>query len=559
MTNLTPREGQDAPLSELTPDTGVANPRRWIAMPFIAMGVAMIIVDATIVNVAVPSIIRDLHLSATGAEWLNSIYSLVFAALLISMGRVGDRFGRRRLLFVGVLVFVGASLVAATAGSGAMLIFGRFLQGIGGAMILPATLSTVNALFVGRERAIAFAIWGSTIGGFAALGPLVGGWLTTDVSWRWAFLVNLPVGLLILLGIALFIPETSDPGTRRGIDVTGNVLASLGFGAMVFALIEGVHYGWWSASSPFDLVGVSWPHGWISIVPVVSIAAAVSLGSFVWVERRRSRRDQVVLVDLRLFGIRSFGVGNVAALVVALGEFGLLFVLPLFLQGVLGYSALRTGVVLLPLALATFVAGGMTPQLSKRVTARGVARLGLLLEVIAIFGLGVVLSSTIGAWGLAPWLFLYGLGVGFATAQLTGVILADVPVSSSGQASGIQSTSRQVGSAIGIAILGTIFVVEIGRRTMSAVSAIPGMTRESAGQIASEMRATGGATLRSLARLPHGHAIVSATSDAVVGAARDVAFTASAFIVVGLIATALLPRTSPRGISDSATEQSVAP
>ncbi len=552
MTNLSPHDAQYGPPTVMAPDIGAPNPRRWIAMPFIAMGVAMIIVDATIVNVAVPTIIRDLHLSATSAEWLNSIYSLVFAALLISMGRVGDRVGRRRLLLVGVLVFVGASLVAATAPSGAMLIFGRFLQGIGGAMILPATLSTVNALFVGRERAIAFAIWGSTIGGFAALGPLVGGWLTTDVSWRWAFLVNLPVGLLIVLGVALFIPETSDPGTRRGVDVTGNVLASLGFGAMVFALIEGVHYGWWSANSSFVLAGVSWPHGWISIVPVAVIVAVASLGTFVWVERRRSRRDQVVLVDLGLFGIRSFGVGNVAALVVALGEFGLLFVLPLFLQGVLGYSALRTGVVLLPLALATFVAGGMTPQLSKRVTARGVARLGLFLEVVAITGLGVVLSSTIGAWGLAPWLFLYGLGVGFATAQLTGVILTDVPVSSSGQASGIQSTSRQVGSAIGIAILGTIYVVEIGRRTLSAVTKIPGVTRESAGLVASEMRATGGATLRSLVRLPHGQAIVSATSDAVVGAARDVAFTASAFIVVGLIATAMLPRAS-RGVEGDAT------
>ncbi|MDA8115947.1 MAG: MFS transporter, partial [Actinomycetota bacterium] len=199
--------------------------RRWRAMPFIAVGVAMIIVDATIVNVAVPTIIRELHLGATGAEWLNSIYALVFAALLISFGHAGDRWGRRRLFLLGAVIFVAASLIAATAPNGAVLIAGRFIQGIGGAMILPATLSTVNAMFTGHERAIAFAIWGSTIGGFAALGPLAGGWLTTDFSWRWAFLVNLPIGAIVVIGILFFIPETSDPTTRRGLDVPGNALA----------------------------------------------------------------------------------------------------------------------------------------------------------------------------------------------------------------------------------------------------------------------------------------------------------------------------------------------
>ena len=159
-------------------------------MPFIALGVAMIIVDATIVNVAIPSIIRDLRTTAATAEWVNSIYSLVFAALLITLGRFGDMFGRRRLFRLGTIWFVLASIVAATAPNGGILILGRFLQCIGGAMILPATLSTVNTLFQGAERAIAFAIWGSTIGGMAAVGPFLGGLLTTELSWRWAFLTT---------------------------------------------------------------------------------------------------------------------------------------------------------------------------------------------------------------------------------------------------------------------------------------------------------------------------------------------------------------------------------
>jgi MFS family permease len=174
--------------------------RRWTAMPFIALGVAMIIV-ATIVNVAVPVIIRDLHVSEAGAEWLNSVYSLVFAAPLITFGHAGDRWGRRRMFSLGTAVFVVASVVSATAVNGGMLIAGRALQGVGGAMILPATLATVNVLFTGRKRAVAFAIWGSTIGAFGALGPLLGGLLTTDVSWRWAFLVNLFIGAIVIGGI----------------------------------------------------------------------------------------------------------------------------------------------------------------------------------------------------------------------------------------------------------------------------------------------------------------------------------------------------------------------
>ena len=172
--------------------------RRWLGLVALTLGVAMIIVDATIVNVAIPSIIRDLRIGITQAEWANSIYSLVFAALLISVGRVGDVTGRRRVFISGLLVFLGASLITALAPSGTVLLAGRLLQGVGGALILPSTLSIVNATFRGRERAIAFGIWGSVIGGMAALGPLAGGWFVTNLSWRWAFYVNLPIGALAL-------------------------------------------------------------------------------------------------------------------------------------------------------------------------------------------------------------------------------------------------------------------------------------------------------------------------------------------------------------------------
>ena len=532
-----------SPVRPQAPATG-SRRRRWLAMPFVALGVAMIIVDATIVNVAVPTIIRELHVTARTAEWFNTIYALVFASLLITLGHTGDVWGRRRLFLTGTVVFVAASLVAAAAPSGSVLILGRFLQGIGGAMILPATLSTVNATFSGHDRAIAFAIWGSTIGGVAALGPLLGGWLTTDYSWRWAFLINVPIGAVVVAGIVFVVPETREPDLRRGVDWWGNLLLISGLATLVFGLVEGGQYGWWQLVAQFDAPGIRWPEGWPSPVAVAFVVSVISLVGFAFLERARRRQGRVVLVDLGLFGIRSFAAGNVAVAVVALGEFGLLFVLPLFLQGVLGYSALDTGLLFLALALGTFFVGGVTPQLARRITARGVARLGLALEAVGIVGLGLSLSPTVSAWEMVPWLFLYGTGVGMATAQLTGVILTDVPVEDSGQAAGIQSTARQVGSALGIAILGTILLTSLASYTRDALNHVSSLPSPTADRVVHIVRSSGGAAIGSLHDLPNGPQLVHLASAAAIDATRTVAFTAGAFILVGLVATLALPPTA---------------
>ncbi|NKB92072.1 MAG: MFS transporter, partial [Candidatus Nanopelagicales bacterium] len=388
-----------------TPDqVALQGKRRWIALLFLALGVAMIILDATVVNVAIPTMVRDLNLTTNEAEWVNAAYSLTFASLLIFFGRLADRFGRKRLFIIGVVVFVLASVLVASSNDSISLIAARALQGIGGAMILPSSLSVINAVFVGKARAVAFAVWGGTIGGMAALGPLVGGWLTTYYSWHWAFLINVPIGVIVLIGVVLAVPESRDALGRKGIDLVGTVLVTIGLLGIVFALIEGQRYGWLVPTEQFSIGSWTWPSDSISVVPVAGILGILAILAMLFIENARAQAGKVVVLDLRLFRIRSFGAGNAVAVIVSLGEFGLLFAIPLFLQATRGYDALQTGVILLALALGSFAASGLGASLSQRFGPVRVLQLGMVLEVIGIFGLGLMLSTTITGWQMAPWL-----------------------------------------------------------------------------------------------------------------------------------------------------------
>jgi len=517
-----------------TPTAGLpVTPRRWWALAAVALGVSLIIMDATIVNVALPTIIEDLHLDATQAEWMNAIYSLVFASLLLTVGRVGDIYGRKRLFLIGMVVFVAASILAGFAAGPQALIGARLLQGVGAAMILPSTLSTLNAVFTGRERAIAFAVWGSTIGGMAAIGPLVGGWLTTDYTWRWAFWLNVPVGLTVIALILLAVPETRDDTSPRTLDLYGAALSTIGLAGIVFALIEGQNYGWWRQAD-----------GTISPVPI-AMAVGVSFMLRFWVvQKKRMAAGKVVLIDLGLLDVRSFRFGSIAALIVALGEFGLLFTLPLLLQNALGFSALGTGWLIAALAVGTFVISGMTPQLTQRYGGRAVVRAGLACEAFAVAGLAVTLSASISGWAVAGWLFLYGIGVGMATAQLTSVILAEIPVAESGQASGLQSTFRQLGSALGVAILGTLLLTSLGRATTSNLEAI-GTPSAVTTQVTGAVTSSAGSVIPSLQAQPATQAAGDAAAEAMITASKVTTAVAALVIGLGLAATAALPYLPP--------------
>lgn len=431
---------------------------RWIGLLFISLAISLVIIDGTIVNTIFPEIIAELGLSSTEVQWVQESYVLVFAATLLIWGSLADRVGRRRLLVLGIVIFVAASAWAGFSDSAASMILARVVQGFGGAMVLPTTLSLVNANFQGRERGIAFAVWGSTIGGMVAVGPVLGGWLATDFTWRWAFLINIPLGVLIMVGLFLTVAESKSPRVEKGTDWVGGLLSVLLFGPLVFGLIEGRVYGWWTANpeQPFSLGGLTWPDGGLSVIPVSLLVAVLAGYAFVMWELRRQKRGQSVLLDLNLFRIDSFRNGSIAALIISMGEFGLIFAIPLWLQNVMGMTPIGAGLVLLFLAGGAFVASGVGGALLGKLPPARAVQLGVALEIVGVIGFGVFASTDFGWVSIAPFLFVYGVGVGLATAQLTGVIMVDVPMEKTGQGSGSQSTVRQVGSALGIAVIGTM-------------------------------------------------------------------------------------------------------
>lgn len=504
---------------------------RWWGLLAISLGVAMIIMDATIMSVSVPSIVADLGISSTEIQWVQEIYTLLFAALLLTWGRIADRVGRRRIMLTGVVIFVAASVLCAVAESGGVLILGRAIQGLGGSMILPTTLALLNANFQGRERGIAFAVWGSTIGGMAAIGPLLGGWLTENASWRWAFGINIPVGVLVVAGLLLFVAESSEAvtGAAQRLDLGGAALSILGFGALVFGLIEGRSYGWWDATedAPFQA-------GTLSPVPLAFLVAVVALVCFVLLERSRTAAGKGVILDLSLFRIPSFANGNVTALIVSFGEFGLILSLPLWFQNVLGYTAFEAGLALLPLAAGSFLASGGVASLARKYSPVVVVRMGLALEILSISALALLIRPDSTAWLTSPILLFYGIGVGLATAQLTSVILAEVPLAKSGQGSATQSTARQTGSALGIAVLGTAFFTTLRTGTENEVADAVAGAPQLSGAVDS-VNATSGGSITALAADPQTAFIADAARDAMTSGASLAGWIAAGALLIGFL------------------------
>ncbi|MEY4458615.1 MAG: hypothetical protein RIS25_1208 [Actinomycetota bacterium] len=517
-------------------DQSPTNPRRWIGLLFISLAVSLVIVDSTIVNVAVPSIVRDLQITSTEIQWVQEAYTLVFAALLMVFGALADRFGRRRMLTIGLTLFTLSSIAAGMAESGELLILSRIVQGIGGAMVLPTTLSLVNAEFRGKERGIAFAIWGSTIGGMVAVGPLLGGWLATDFSWRWAFGINIPLGIIIIAGLYWAVAESRDTLGRGRIDWVGAALSVVTSASLVYGLIEGRTYGWWLVNKPFTVGDWTWPFD-ISVVPVAFAVSLAGLVAYITHGLARQRAGKNTLIAFSLFAIPSFRNGNIVATVVSMGEFGIILALPLWLQFVKGLNPFESGLIIVSLAVGSFVASGAAGALGQRVANGSViVQIGLALEIIGVVGMGFTITPEGEPTALIPWMFVYGMGVGFATAQLTGVIMRDVPVEQSGQGSGTQSTSRQVGSALGIAIIGTVLFTTAQLSLESSLKDTP-LPAELQTQLVAIVIDSAGGAIEEFDKDPANANFVADSRAAISAGASAAGFTAAGFLGLGLLSS----------------------
>lgn len=534
---------QDAQRAQSSGETGVVqapSKRDWGALAVLAASLGVIVLDGTIVGVALPKIIGDLTLTLADAQWVNSLYAVIVGALLLASGSASDRLGRRRLLVIGMIIFMAGSAVAGVAGSAAALLAGRAVQAVGAAGIMPATLSTVNALFRGKYRAAAFGIWGAVISGAAAIGPLLGGVLTEWVSWRWIFYVNLPLGALLVLFALKVVPHTRGEAGGR-FDVLGFLLSSLALGSLVFSIIEGPHVGWWKPTSEFSFLGLTWTQASaISVVPISLAIALVALALFIWWELHLANRANGPLLDLSMFTIGTFSWGNLTAATVAIGEFALLFVLPLYLINAYGASVIDAGLILAAMALGAFISGGLARHIAASLGPAGTVILGLGLELAGVAALAYFMDPAKSLAYLVAPLLAYGLGLGLASAQLTGTILRDVPVTQSGQGSATQSTVRQVGSALGTAFSGGALAVGLASSLPDALSSfnfpaaklddLIAATKASAGSNLLQMREQIGADSELVGHLVGGFA----------QATRSSLWVSATFLGVGLLGSIMV-------------------
>jgi EmrB/QacA subfamily drug resistance transporter len=427
------------------------------ALAVICLSVFVISVDATIVNVALPTLSRELDADTAQLQWIVDAYTLVMSGLLLSVGSLSDRYGRRGWLSAGLAVFAITSTVAAQVNSADALIAARAAMGVGAAVIFPTTLGLITNIFTEpAPRARAIGLWAAMVGVGVAAGPMTGGWLLEHFSWGSIFLVNVPVAALAILGGMLFVPTSRDPGAPR-VDVGGLILSSIGVTALVYAVIEAPSWGWMSTRTTAGF----------------GFAVAVLAGFALW-----ERRSSHPMLDVSVFTNRRFSGGSLAVTVGFLTLFGFIFVITQYFQFIKTYSAFETGVRLLPVAASIAVASIIGPRVVERIGTTPVVAGGL-----AIFAGGLAWASTVDAstpyMQIAMQMVLLGGGLGLTTAPATEAIMGSLSADKAGVGSAINDTTRELGGTLGVAVIGSVFAsVYTGElATESALSALPGELR----------------------------------------------------------------------------------
>lgn len=408
--------------------------RKWWTLGAVSFGLFMIMLDNTIVNVALPTIQSELGMKVSELEWVVTGYALTFGALMLTGGKLGDLFGRRLIFVVGLVIFTASSLACGLANGPDMLIAARVVQGVGAALMNPATLSIIVATFPPKQRGTAIGIWAGVSALALAIGPLVGGIIAEKLSWSWIFFINIPVGVVAVAAAFLFIDESKDTSHEQKPDVPGLITSTVGLFALSYALIEANTYGWTSTRI------------------LVSFAiAAVALTAFILLERYQ----RLPMLELGLFKNKGFAGANTVMLLVGLAMFGVFFYVSLYVQNVIGYSPIKAGASFLPWTLLIIVLAPMAGKLSDRIGPRP-----LVVSGMVILTGSLLLFANMGQhedfWGLLPAMILGGIGMSCAMAPVTAAAMASVRPDKAGVGSAVLNSMRQVGGSLGIAIMGAI-------------------------------------------------------------------------------------------------------
>jgi EmrB/QacA subfamily drug resistance transporter len=425
--------------------------RKWWTLGAVAFGLFMIMLDNTIVNVALPSIQSDLGIGISELEWVFNGYALTFGVLMLTGGKLADMLGRRRIFIVGLLVFTVASLFCGLATSAGWLIGARVVQGVGSALMNPATLSIVTATFPPRQRGMAIGIWAGVAAMALAIGPLAGGLITQHLGWNWIFFINVPVGILAIIVTRLVVDESRDTSADQRLDLPGLLTSGIGLFALTYGLIEANNFGWTSAR-----------------ILSLFVVAVVALVAFVLLELHQ----RSPMLDLSLFKNGTFAGSNSVMLLIGLAMFGVFFYNSLFIQNILGYSAVQTGATFLPMTVLIILVAPFAGKYSDRVGSRWLMGGGMVLLAASLF-IFSRLDASSDFWDILPGLIVGGLGMALVMTPTTSAAMGSVSVDKAGVGSAVLNSMRQVGGALGIAVMGAIVA--------EAVHAPPG-TPEAAAQ-----------------------------------------------------------------------------
>jgi EmrB/QacA subfamily drug resistance transporter len=408
--------------------------RKWWTLGAVAFGLFMIMLDNTIVNVALPSIQRDLNIGISELEWVFNGYALTFGVLMLTGGKLADLMGRRRIFIAGLVIFTLASLFCGLATSAGWLIGARVLQGVGSAFMNPATLSIITATFPPRQRGMAIGIWAGVSAMALAIGPLVGGLITEHWSWNWIFFINVPIGILAIVVTRLVVDESRDTSADQRLDLPGLLSSGIALFALTYGLIEANSYGWTSSR-------------------ILALFAVAAVGFAVFILLELHQRSP--MLDLSLFKNGTFAGANTVMLLVGLAMFGVFFYNSLFIQNVLGWSAVQTGASFLPMTVLIILVAPAAGRYSDRVGSRWLMGVGMVLLAISLL-IFSRLDASSNFWDLLPGLLVGGFGMAIVMAPTTAAAMGSVPVNKAGVGSAVLNSGRQVGGALGIAVMGAI-------------------------------------------------------------------------------------------------------